>query len=265
MLAATRSELVRLRRPSLLAGWFGLTALFAVMINMVMFTTVSNGTTLPPGAPGVSFPDAATLAAPDGLVAGLSAASTLFGVITLSFWALVTGTDYGSGLIRLLVSAQPRRGRLLAGKVLALTAVTALTTLVAAAVNVLAALPAAEAAGVSTAAWTAHPLSTLATACFDLFAALLVWGVIGLVLAVLTRSSAVAIGVGVGYVLVVESLAKMAAGGGSDLLLGTTLTALARGGSASLPYGSALGLALLYVGLGLGLAGAVFARRDVTD
>jgi ABC-2 type transport system permease protein len=165
----------------------------------------------------------------------------------------------------LLVSAQPHRWRLLAGKVVALAIVTAAATLVATIVNVLAAVPAAGAAGVPTSAWGAHPVSTIADAWVNTFAALLVWGVIGLVLAVLSRSAAVAISVGAGYVLVVESLVKMAAGGDTDWLLGSTLTALARGGTASLAYASAVGLALLYITIGLGLAGAVFARRDVTD
>ena len=265
MLAEIRSELVRLRRPRLLAAWFGMMALFAAMVNMVMFSVVSNGATLPPGAPGVSFPDAAALAGPDGLAAGLSAASTLFGVITLSFWATLTATDYSSGLIRLLVSAQPHRWRLLAGKVVALAMVTAAATVVAAIVNVLAAFPAAGAAGVPTSAWGTDPLSTITGAWVNTYVALLVWGVIGLVLAVVSRSAAVAIAIGVGYVLVVESIVKMAIGGDTDWLLGSTLTALARGGTASLPYASALGLALVYVAIGLGLAGAVVTRRDVTD
>ena len=265
MLAATRSELVRMRRPRLLAAWFGLTALFAVMINTVMFSTVSSGVAMPPGAPGVSFPDAAALAGPDGLMAGLSAASTLFGVVTLSLWATLTATDYSSGLVRLLVSAQPHRWLLLAGKVAALAIVTAAATVVATTVNVLAAFPAAGAAGVSTSAWGTNPLSSIAGAWIDAYAALLVWGVVGLVLAVLSRSAAAAIAIGVGYVLVVESIVKMAVGGEADWLPGSTLTALARGGTTSLAYASAVGLALLYVIIGLGLAGAVFTRRDVTD
>ncbi len=265
MIAIIHSELLRLRRPTLLAGWFGLMALFAVMINLVMFSTAGKGGSLPPGAPGVSFPDAKALAGPDGLVAGLSAASSMFGVVTLSLWAVATATDYSSGLIRLLVSAQPHRWRLLIGKVAALTAVTAVATTVAMIVNVLVAAPAAGAAGLSTAAWGTHPASTVAGAWFDAFAAQLVWGVVGLVLAVLSRSSAAAIAVGVGYVLVIESVVKLAIGGSSDWLLGNTLNALARGGTASLTYASALGLALLYVIVGLVLASAVVTRRDVTD
>jgi ABC-type transport system involved in multi-copper enzyme maturation permease subunit len=264
MIAIVHSELLRLRRRGLLAAWFGLTALFAVMINLVMFSTAGKGTALPPGAPGVAFPNAAALTGPDGLVAGL-AASSMFGVVTLCLWAVATATDYSSGLIRLLVSAEPHRWRLLIGKAVALTAVTAVATTVALAVCVLVAAPAAGSAGISTAAWGTHPVSTIASAWLNAFAAQLAWGVLGLVIAVLSRSSTVAIAVGVGYVLVVESVVKMAIGGSSDWLLGSTLNAVASGGTATLAYGSALGLAIVYVAAGLVLASAVVTRRDITD
>ena len=53
-----RSELTRLMRPRMLLAWFGLTALFAVMINAVMFSTASESTGGPASGPGVAFPDA---------------------------------------------------------------------------------------------------------------------------------------------------------------------------------------------------------------
>lgn len=265
MLAATRSEWTRMSHRSVLVGWLGLTALFAGMINAIMFTVAADGTTIPGGGPGVSLPDAATLAGPTGLVEGLGAASSLFGVITLSFWAVVTATDYSTGLIRLLVAAQPRRWRLLAGKVAALTAFTAVAVTVALVVNVLAAPPSAAAAGISTENWGTDLLPTLASAWFNAFCAMLVWGVIGLVLAIVTRSSAIAISVGIGYVLVVESLIKMGSSSAGDWLPGTTLTALAQGGSAVLSYGAAIALGVGYVAVGLGIAGSVFTRRAITD
>jgi len=265
MLASVRSELTRLRQPRLLVTWFGLMALFAMMVNTIMVTFVTGGGSLPPGAPGVAFPSLAEMESPSGLMAGLSAASNLFGIVTLSFWAVATATDYSSGLIRLLVAAQPRRWRLLAGKVVALLVVTAAATTVAAVVNVLAVMPAAGAAGISTAAWGTDPVAVVAGAWTNLLLALSVWGVLGLVIAVLARSAAVAIAIGVGYVLVVESLVKLVGSAPSDWLLGTTLTAVAQGGTASVAYGTALALALGYVTLGLVIAGLVFVRRDVTD
>ena len=264
MWAATRSELVRLARPRMLIGWFGLMAIFAGLINAVMFSMI--GGDAPPAGPGVTFPDAGTLASPDGLVVGLSAAASMFGVVTLSFWAIVTATDYSTGLIRLLVAAQPRRWKLLVGKVTALTAVTALATLVALMVNVGVAPVTAEAAGIGTTSWqTADLPGLLAQAWGNAFVAAFVWGVIGLVLAMLTRSSAVAIAVGAGWVLLVESIVAVAFDGGLSWLPGTVLTSLAQGGSESLSHPSAIGLTAGYVILGLGTATAVAIRRDVTD
>jgi len=265
MIAAIRSELTRLRQPRLLLAWFGLMALFAILVNTIMVTFVSGGGSLPPGAPGVTFPTRADMESPSGLMAGLAAASSMFGVVTLSLWAVVTAGDYSSGLVRLLVAAEPRRWRLLAGKAIALAVVTAGATTVATVVNIFAVMPAAQAAGISTAAWGTDLPSVVVSAWTNLFLALCVWGVLGLVIAVLTRSAAVAISIGVGYVLVVESLVKMVKDVPSDWLLGTTLGAVAKGGTASVAYGTALALALGYVTLGLVLAIVVFVRRDVTD
>jgi len=265
MIAAIRSELTRLRQPRLLLVWFGLMALFAILVNTIMVTFVSGGGSLPPGAPGVTFPTRADMESPSGLMAGLAAASSMFGVVTLSLWAVVTAGDYSSGLVRLLVAAEPRRWRLLAGKAIALAIVTAGATTVATVVNIFAVMPAAQAAGISTTAWGTDLPSVVVSAWTNLFLALCVWGVLGLVIAVLTRSAAVAISIGVGYVLVVESLVKMVKDVPSDWLLGTTLGAVAKGGTASVAYGTALALALGYVTLGLVLAIVVFVRRDVTD
>ena len=79
MFAAARSELTRLRQPRLLVTWFGLMALFAMIVNTIMVTFVSGGGSLPPGAPGVAFPTLAEMESPSGLMAGLAAASNMFG------------------------------------------------------------------------------------------------------------------------------------------------------------------------------------------
>ena len=114
-LLTSQLELVRLRRRGMLIAWFGLTALFAIMIDTIMFSTAADGVELPLGAPGVAFPTTAELASPDGLMAGMPAAASMFGIVTLSFWAIAVATGYSSGLIRLLVAAMPRRWPLLVG------------------------------------------------------------------------------------------------------------------------------------------------------
>jgi ABC-2 type transport system permease protein len=264
MLHVVRSEVTRLGQRRTLLAWFGLMALFAVMVNTVMATVAGDVGASDLPSPGVAFPTRAELEAPSGVMAGLSAASNLFGIVALSFWAMFTAQDYSSGLIRLLVAGEPRRWRLLVGKVLALLGVTALATTVAALANVMAA-PVVGASGISTAAWGTDVVSVVGEAWVNLYLSLIVWGVLGLVIAVLTRSAMVAVAIGVGYVLVVESILKMVAGAPSDWLLGTTLNAIASGGTPAVSFGSALALGATYVIVGLVLAGAVLTRRDVTD
>ena len=265
MIAATRSELTRLNRKGMLAAWFGLTALFAVIINLVMFSFAADSGELPAQGPGVAFPDVATMETGQGLVAGLSTAASMFGVVTLSFWAIATATDYSTGLIRLLASAQPRRWTLLAGKVAALMAVTAAATTLALIVNVGVAPVTAEGAGFDVTAWRDNPASEILTAWVDVYASLLVWGVIGLVIALVTRSAAVAISIGAGWVLLVEGIISAAFDSGLDWLPGVVLTALAQGGNDTLPYAEAAALGAGYAIIGLGVALAVTTRRDITD
>jgi hypothetical protein len=263
MLHVVRSELTRLAQRRTLLVWFGLMACFALMVNTVMGSAVSQmDPNLP--SPGVSFPTRAELEAPSGLMAGLAAASNMFGVVTLSLWAFFTAQDYSSGLIRLLVAGEPRRWRLLAGKSIALVGATAVAVTIATVANVVAA-PAVAASGISTAAWGTDLPTVVGEAWINLLLSQLVWGVLGLVIAVLSRSAMVAVSIGVGYVLVVESLIRMIDGAPVDQLLGTTLGAIAKGGSAAVSYSSALALGAAYVIVGLVLAGIVFTRRDVTD
>jgi ABC-2 type transport system permease protein len=263
MLHVVRSELTRLAQRRTLLIWFGLTALFALMVNTVMGSVVGQvGQSMP--SPGVTFPSRPELEAPSGLMAGLSAASNMFGIVTLSFWAFFTAQDYSSGLVRLLVAAEPRRWRLLAGKAIALAGVTALAVTVAALANLVAA-PAVGTSGISTAAWGTDLPSVIGGAWANLFLSQLVWGVLGLVIAVIARSAMVAVSIGVGYVLVVETLIRTIDGAPTDQLLGTTLGAIAKGGTAAVSYPAAIALGAGYVIVGLMVAGLVFARRDVTD
>lgn len=261
-----RSELVRLRRGSVILGWFGLVALASLMVNVVMFQVVGDprsGT--PANGPGVSFPTVAELESPEGVVAGLTSATSLFGVITLAYWAITAAVDFSTGLIRLHVAAQPRRWRLLAGKTAALMLYTAAAALLALVLTILIAPVGAGRAGIDTATWSSDSIGVAARAYLDVVLALLVWGTVGLALGVLTRSAALATSVGIGYVLVIESVLRAASERIGDWLPGSTITAIAQGGTEALAYSGALALGALYVILGLGVAGIAMHRRDVTD
>ena len=265
MIAVVRSELVRLRRPGVVLGWAGLTALFAALINFVMFQVVEQGAAPVANGPGVAFPSAEELLSSSGIVSGLSAAASFFGVVALAFWAIATASDYSSGLVRVLAAAEPRRWRLVAGKWIALAVMTAGATMIALLVNLLVAPVAASAGGFEPTAWGEDLLPVLVSAAVSLYLSLLVWGTIGLALAVVTRSAGVAIGVGVGYVLLLEAVITAALSSVAEWLPGTTISALANGGTADLGYRGALGLGLAYIAVAALVSFAVFRRRDITD
>lgn len=265
MIGTIRSELLRLRRRGVVLGWFGMISMFAVLINFVMFQVVEQSGAAPENGPGVSFPSAATLLGPDGVVAGLGAAASFFGVVTLAFWALASAGDYSTGLVRIIVAAEPRRWRLLLGKWVALALVTALTCVVALVINLVIAPVAAEAGGFSPEAWGTDIASVLLSAVLQLYLSLLVWGSIGLALATLSRSAGVAIGVGVGYVLLLEAVISAVASGISDWLPGSILTALAQGGNDAVSFATAGLLGAAYVGVALAASFVTFSRRDITD
>ena len=265
MAGVVRSELIRLQRKGMLLAWLGLTAMFAVLINIVMFEFVAGADGEAADGPGTAFPSLEQLTSAEGLVSGMAAAGSFFGVVTLSFWAIAAATDYDSGLIRLLVAAEPRRWRLLAGKVVALLAWTAVAATLALIITVLVAPIGADAAGVSTDAWQQDAAGNLVRAWIDSFLALTVWGTIGLTLDIGFRSSAIAIAAGVGYVLVVEAVIEAALGDASHWLPGNTLTALAQGGTDVVSYAAALVIGGVYCLGGLAVAAAVVIRRDVTE
>jgi ABC-type transport system involved in multi-copper enzyme maturation permease subunit len=262
MIRVIRSEIVRIVRPRFLLGWFSLMAIFSVMVNAIMFSEAT-GTTQAPSGPGVAFPSAAELASPSGVVAGLSAAASMFGVVTLAFWAITAGTDSQSGLIRLLASTERRRWKLITGKAVALAIMTAVATTVALMVSTIVAPAAAKSADISTALWGTDS-SVMLTAWVNAYLAMLVWGAIGLALATILRSSAIAISLGIGWVLVVESIVGLALDDPS-WLPGSTMQSLAAGGNAAASYGSALGLGSMYICIAMTLATVVMQRRDITD
>lgn len=265
MRGVVRSELLRVRRRTVLVGWFGLVVLFAALVNAVMFQVVEPGGPAVADGPGVSFPGVDVLTGPDGLVAGLGAAASFFGVVTLAFWALASASDYSTGLIRVLVAAEPRRWRLLVGKWVALATVTAAVTVVATVTNLAVAPVAARSGGYSPDAWGTDLVPAVLGAGVDLYLSLLVWGTLGLALATLTRSAGIAIGVGVGYVLLVEAVIAAVAGDVGDWLPGSILTALAQGGTEAVSYAAAGATGAAYVAVALVASLLVFGRRDVTD
>ncbi|MDI6711964.1 MAG: hypothetical protein QMD96_01865 [Anaerosomatales bacterium] len=260
MLRIMRSEIIRLMRPSLIVGGIGSMAGASGVATLIGFAAAGKSG---PG-PGQYIPTEAALAAPDGYIAGLMLAANLIGIAALTVWAIATATDFSSGMVRLLAQAEPRRWRLIVGKVLALVLFTLVGALAATLAAAGTAAACAPAFGISTSAW-ADAVPTLLETFRNVALAATAWGAIGLLIALVTRSAGVAIAVGIGYLVVLENMIVAAISEPPKWLLGTTLTALAAGGTPAVPFETAAWQGLAYI-VGCVLAAvAVTHFREITD
>ena len=264
---AFRSELIRIWRPSFLIGGVGAMSGFAALFSIFIYTSAKTTPTAQPPAigQGPGSYTVAQIASPGGFLTALATVSRLAGVILLALWAIAVATDYSTGLIRILVQAQPNRIKLMTGKIVALTLFSLLAATVTALVVILLARPLARLEGIQVEAWKTDFLSHLVKGYFDFTVAILVYGLIGLMLAVLTRSSALAIGIGIGFLLVVEGLITIVVSGAGSYLPGGTLNTLAAGGNHQLSWAAALGLSILYGAIAATVSLLTFHTRDITS
>jgi ABC-2 type transport system permease protein len=262
MIRAIRCELVRLKNPYYILGGIGLMAALGLIVTVIVFFTAKGGSTMgPPGGRTVSV---ATLQASDGMFAGLTNAASMWGIVALAIWAIFAASDYSSGLIRLLVQFEPSRLRLLGGKFVALVAFTCLATFITTALVLVVSPAIAGAAGISTSAWGDGLARAVVDGYLHLTLSALMWGVVGLFVGVVTRSTGIAIAVGVGYLLVFEMLFGMLLDSGAKWLPGSSFSAVASGGSADMAFGTALLVAVAYGVAALAIAAVTFHRRDIT-
>jgi len=261
MIRVIRSELTRLASPWLLLGGIGLMALFGVLATVVVFVTAGSGSATLPGTQDITK---AMLEAPDGMFAGLQTFAGMLGIVALVVWAMSATTDVSSGLIRLLVQAEPRRLLLLGGKIVALVVFTCAATLVATLMVMPMVQGLAKSAGVSTAAWQPHLAHTIVSGYLDLTLCVLLWGVVGLCVGILTRSAGISIAIGIGYLLLFEGALTMVLGGAQKWLPGIVFKAIASGGSTDMAFTTAVLLGAAYALVALAVAVFTFRRRDIT-
>jgi ABC-2 type transport system permease protein len=262
MLRSFTSEWVKLRRKSMLLWGLGGTLFFTVIATLV--TIERSVTTLEPGFHGHGFRiTVAQLSQPDGLVHGIVDVSNLVGIVALALFAGATATEYSQGTLRNLLVRQPGRIKLLCGKYLAVALFVLMAVILAIAVAIVVAFIAGPGKGIHTSAWTSSTgIKDTLQAILHIYLAALGYGVLGTALAVIFRSPAVAITIGVAYSLPGEAIINALWGNGDRWLPGQLLSAVAHGGTDSTSYSRALLLVLLY-GAVVGAGTVVlFQRRD---
>jgi ABC-type transport system involved in multi-copper enzyme maturation permease subunit len=256
MWAAFTSEWTKLRRPTLLLStFFGLAAAASLFV-ILMFSQASANSGI------VTLHQ---LAQPNGLVIGVARASMLLGVVAFGIAASQVASEYTLGTLRQLLVRQPRRGVLLAGKMLGTITFLVLALCFAAVIALLVAVAAAQARHVPTSAWfTTTGLGDLFRELGDLALGVVGYSVLGMALGLFIRSAVFAVIIGFAWLIVVENIIVRIVPGTQQWLPGASIMAVASGGVEGVGYGRGLILSAVYLAVAIAAAAAFFLRRDVT-
>ncbi|CCH87400.1 conserved membrane protein of unknown function [Modestobacter italicus] len=206
LLASTRAELLRLRRwPAtwvLIGVWFALDLAFVYVFNYIAYRTGDAS------GPADRVPRAELLAGllPDAVPAAAVQGTPLFGgAIVLILGALATGSGFGWGSWKTVLTQGPGRGTAFGGTlvVLALTVVGLVLATFALDLGVASVLAAVEDQPVDL-----PSIGALAQGAGAGVLVLGMWCAAGVLIGVLTRSPALAVGLGLVWALVVENLLR---------------------------------------------------------
>jgi ABC-2 type transport system permease protein len=277
LIGSLRSEWLRLtRRP---AVWILALVLLAILLALSYALMWIINTFPPPGvnAAGTAPAEVKAIVYPASwLHTVLGNTTGLGGAVALILGVLVTGSEYTWGTVKTMVTQGPGRFTVLAGKVVAMEVAIAIL-----AVAILAAGAGASAVLVTIDAKTSpwpdalHVLGALAAA----WLIMSMYAGLGFVLGVLFRQAALAVGIGLVYMLVIESLVlnllgSAAAfrsivsafpGSNANALIASFWTVrLAPGGPAIVGVPQAIVVLAAYTGLFGGVSALVFRVRDIS-
>lgn len=264
MTRSIRAELLKLRRPSVIYGGGGAMLAFALLATVLAFLTAKTTAAPPTNGNDISI-TVAQLSAAGGLTLGFSVAAGFISLLVFVVFLTGVTSEYGHGTLRALLTREPSRGRLLAGKLLALISCTAAALLVAEVVSAAAAVGMAGLRDIPTARWFTG--TGLVEAGGNYVNALLnatFFGMLGVALGVLLRSTVLALGVGLAWFMPVEHIVQNAWAGAGRWFPGLLFEAVGRGGTVATSYQRSLLLAATAATVALVVGGATFVRRDVS-
>jgi ABC-2 type transport system permease protein len=206
---------------------------------------------------------------PTGLVWLLTRLENLLEIIALIIVAASVGAEYTQGTLRNLLVREPGRLRFLSGKYLAMLTYILIATTIALGLGTIVALFAARSAGYDTSIWTTpDSLGQLASFWGNMLIAVSAYTVLGLLFSTLFRSAAAAVGVSLGYALVVESLVRVLLPDAAPWLLTTltgSITGATGGNNGDFSYAWSLVIVAAYAAAALIVTGVLFRQRDVTS
>jgi ABC-type transport system involved in multi-copper enzyme maturation permease subunit len=255
MVRAYRSEWLKLRRPGMLLGGLGAMIGFAILGTVLAVLRADSGR----GELTI-----ARLSHPDGFAAMMQRTSDFLGIVALGIVAITVAQEYSHGTLRNLLVLEPRRLRLLSGKLLATLTFVGAGVVLATAVALAVGLAIAPSKGIDTSGWLGSGLRDTLGTTVDLTLAALAYGVFGGLLGLLLRSPAPAVIAGVAWLLPVENALTAAWTSVGHWLPGQQLGAVVEHGNSVSTYGFALALGAAFVAAAAVAGGAMFQLRDVS-
>lgn len=247
----------------MLCSLLGLLPALAGIATTITFLTANRVPV--PAAPG-ERPDLllSALALPDGMTAGFAATSSLLGMLVLVLFLATTAGEHSRGTLRVLLTREPRRLRLLGGQVLAVLLVTWAALALALVASVGAAFVAAGLRDVPTDAWTSGAaLSAAGGDYLRAAGAASGYGLLGAAIGTLVRSVPVGLGIGLAWFGPFEHLLEEAWSGARRWFPGLLMESVAAGGSAASGLGRSAAVGAAVIGGMVVVAALDLRRRDV--
>jgi ABC-2 type transport system permease protein len=260
MIAALRAEFVKLRRRRVLIVTAVTTLVFAVGSAAIVLAAAER--TGDPRARGVTF---ASLADAGGGTEVFTTAVSFAGTFLFVVFVGAVAVEFSRGTFRTMLLHEPRRVRLLAGKMAGLLLFAALVLALAEALTWVAARLLAPSQDVATGEWLSA--AAVGDALTD-YGSVLFWvtgyALLGMTLAVLVRSVPVALAIGIAWAGPFEHLLQDAWGTANRVFPGLLLEAFVAGGTTDVSASRAFLTVTAYLLIAATIAATTFARRDVT-
>ena len=261
MIAALRAELVKVLRRRVLVVTAAAMIVFTVGATAIILASAE-----PSGNPeqgrGVT---SESLSQAGGGTEVFTTAVSFAGTFLFVVFVGVVAIEFTRGTFRTMLLHQPRRIRLLAGKMAALLVFAAGVLAVGEAITWVAASLLAPSQDVATGDWIS--VEALGQGLAD-YASVLFWvtgyALLGMALAVVVRSVPVALAIGLAWAGPFEHLLQDAWAPAQRIFPGLLLEAFVAGGTTEVSASRASLTVAAYVLVAAAIAGTIFARRDVT-
>jgi ABC-2 type transport system permease protein len=261
MIAAVRAELVKVLRRRVLVITAATAAVFSIGSTAIVLASADPGGGRVAGR-GVTV---ASLSDAGGGTEVFTTAVSFAGTFLFVVFVGVVAIEFSRGTFRTMLMYQPRRLRLLAGKLAALLAFAAAVLAAAEVLTWATALLLAPTQDVTTDHWVSA--DSLGQGVAD-YGSVLFWvggyAVLGTALAVIVRSVPIALAIGIAWAGPFEHLMQDAWDPAGRVFPGLLLEAFVAGGTSEVSAMRAFLTVAVYVTVAAVLAGTVFSRRDLT-